>query len=83
MEIDPKESNAFVDTKRKEAYPSTSLSDPSTITSFSIFESLTFWNKLEFIKNTVDKKLLKEIQEKTESKQLGALALHRSYQLEL
>lgn len=77
------ENNAFIDPSKKESYPSTALTNFASITSYSMFDSLTFWNKLEFLKNTVDKPLLAEIQQKTTSKQLSALALHRLYQLEL
>lgn len=78
----PLENNAFVDPVRTDSYPSIALANFSAISNYALFERLTFWNKLEFLNHTVDKVILQEIQEKTTSKQLRALSMYRSYQLD-
>lgn len=78
----PLENNAFIDASRTESYPSTVLANFSNISTFQLFSTLTFWNKLEFLKHTVDKVVLQDIQQNTTSKQLRALSMFRLYQLD-
>lgn len=82
MPNNPLENNAFVDKTRSDSYPTTALTSFSSITTYPTFDALTFWNKLEFLSNTMDGSLLQAIQEQTQSKQIKALAMYRKYQLE-
>lgn len=75
------EKNSFIDSSRKESYPTVQLSNFAGITSYDIFDGLSFWNKLEFVRKAVDLKILQDIYDKSASKQLQAEALFRIYKL--
>lgn len=81
MSENPLEKRAFIDPTRVDSYPSGPLTNYSVVSSYQIFESLTFWNKLDFLDHAMSKALLQEIHEKSQSKQVVALALHRMYKL--
>lgn len=82
MTINFSNNNAFIDSERKESYPSASLANFSDVNTYNLFDALTYWNKLEYMNHSVDKVLLTEIKDKTPSKQLRALATYRLYKLE-
>lgn len=69
--------NYFIDPTRSESYPSVNLTNFSGISTYEIFNKLTFWNQIDYLKNSVDIPLLQEIQEKSPSKQFKTLATFR------
>jgi hypothetical protein len=75
--------NSFIDPNRLESYPSVRLSDFALVDSYDKFDKLTFWNKIDYLQQSVDKKLLEEIKEKSSSKQMQALAIFRLQKLEI
>jgi hypothetical protein len=74
--------NSFIDPNRLKSYPTSKLSDFALVDSYDKFDKLTFWNKIEFLQQTVDKKLLQEIREKISSKQMQALTIFRLHTLD-